>query len=238
MHIDFPYPGYEGIAPVEVPDEVLMGVFSPRSFEGTEEGAVLREGFGRPIGAPRLREAVKGSRRVLVLVDDGTRMTPVARMLPYVFDELHAAGVKDGDIEFLQAPGTHRPMKEEELRKKFGPYFGKYKVHEHHYQDRSSLHDFGRTRDGTPVTANKLVTQFDFVMGVGSIVPHRVKGLSGGGEDHVPGGERAGDDGPEPVGGEHAHVRDGHGRAGELDAAADGGGGADRGPEVHRQLRL
>src|SRR6185437_10703544 len=84
-------------------------------------------------------------------------------------------------------PGTHRPMKEDELKKKFGPYFGKYKVHEHHYKDKSSLHDFGKTRDGTPVTVNKLVTQFDFVMGIGSIVPHRVKGLSGGAKIMFPG---------------------------------------------------
>ena len=185
MRIDFPYPGYEGIAPVEVPDGVLMGVYSPRAFEGTDEGAVMREAFGRPIGAPRLREAVKRGERVLILVDDGTRETPVARMLPFVLDELKAAGA--GDVEFLQAPGTHRPMKEEELKKKFGAYFGKYKVHEHHWLDESSLHDFGKTRDGTRVTANKLVTQFDFVMGIGSILPHRVKGLSGGAKIMFPG---------------------------------------------------
>ena len=65
-------------------------------------------------------------------------------------------------------------MKPDELKKKFGPLNGKYKVHAHHYKDKSSLHDFGKTRDGTPVTANKLVTQFDFVLGVGSIIPHRV----------------------------------------------------------------
>lgn len=185
MHIDFPYPGYEGIAPVEVPDSVLMGVFAPRSFEGTDERAVMRQAFDHPTGAPRLRDAVKPGQRVLILVDDGTRETPVARMLPFVLDELKAAGA--GDIEFLQAPGTHRPMKEDELRKKFGPYFGKYKVHEHHWLDESSLHDFGRTRDGTRVTANKLVTQFDFVMGIGSILPHRVKGLSGGAKIMFPG---------------------------------------------------
>ena len=36
MKIDFPYPGYEGIAPVEVPDRNLMGVYSPRTFEVDE----------------------------------------------------------------------------------------------------------------------------------------------------------------------------------------------------------
>lgn len=187
MHIDFPYPGYEGIAPVEVPDANLMGVFSPRALEDVDEGAVLRDGFARPIGAPPLYEAVGARDRVLILIDDATRRTPTGRVLPLVIEELHAAGVPDHQIEFLQAPGTHRPMTEAELRAKLGDCYGRYRVHEHHYLDRASLHDFGRTRDGTPVTANRLLAERDFVLGIGSIVPHRVKGFSGGAKIAFPG---------------------------------------------------
>ncbi len=187
MRIDFPYPGYEKIAPLDVSDQNLMGVYSPLAFDDVDEAAVLKSGFAHPIGAPRLREAVKGKRRVLILIDDATRMTPTARILPYVLAEIHAAGIKDDAIEFLQAPGTHRPMNPEELEKKLGTFNGKYKVHEHHYKDYKSLHDFGATRDGTRVTVNKLVTEFDFVLGVGAILPHRVKGLSGGAKIMIPG---------------------------------------------------
>jgi len=187
LKIDFPYPGYENIAAVEVPDNNLMGVFTPRQFPDVDERKVLEDGFARPIGAPRLREAVKKSDRVLIIIDDGTRETPTDRILPFVLAELHAARVPDAAIEFIQGVGTHRPMKPQELRKKLGQLDGKYKVHEHHYLDRSSLADFGKTRDGTPVTANKIVKEFDFVLGVGSILPHRVKGLSGGAKIMFPG---------------------------------------------------
>ncbi len=186
MRIDFPYPGYQAIEPVEVPESNLLGVFGPAAI-GVDESQVLRQGFERPIGAVRLRAAVRGGDRVLILIDDGTRMTPVARILPLVLDELHAAGVADERIDLLQAPGTHRPMTPDELREKLGPLHGRYRVHEHHYLDRSSLHDFGRTRDGTPVTANRLLKDADFVLGIGSIVPHRVKGLSGGAKIAFPG---------------------------------------------------
>ena len=186
MKIDFPYPGYERIAPVEVPDRNLMGVYTPRTFE-VDEAAILRHGFASPVGAPRLRDAARGMRRVLILIDDATRMTPVARILPHLFDELHAAGVADDRIEFLQAPGTHRPMTPDEIQEKLGSYAGRHRVHEHHYLDESSLHDFGHTRDGTRVTANKLLAEVDFVLGVGSILPHRVKGLSGGAKIAFPG---------------------------------------------------
>lgn len=187
MKVDFPYPNYREIAPVEVPDANLMGVFSPRAFDEVDEEQVLKEGFARPHEAPRLRDAVKAAERVLIIIDDGTRGTPLPRILPHVFDELHAAGVRDEQIEFIQGVGTHRPMSDEELKEKFGPFHGKFKVHEHHYRDRASLHLFGATRDGTPVTANGLLLQFDFIMGIGSIVPHRVKGLSGGAKIMFPG---------------------------------------------------
>jgi len=187
MRIDFPYPGYEKIAPVDVPDDRLLGVFGPERMRDLDEAAILRQGFAQPIGAPRLRDAVGARDRVLILIDDATRATPAARVLPWVFQELQAAGVDDERIEFLQAPGSHRPMTDAELREKLGDRYGRHRVHEHRYLDRSTLHDFGRTRDGTPVTANRLLAEREFVLGVGSIVPHRIKGFSGGAKIAFPG---------------------------------------------------
>ena len=187
MRIDFPYLGYEAIAPVEVPDANLMGVFTPGTAGAIDEGRVLRDAFAHPIEAAPLRETVSAGDRVLILIDDATRATPTARILPAVLDELHAAGVADDRVELLQAPGTHRPMTDDEVRTKLGGLFGRYRVHEHHYLDRSALHPFGATSDGTPVTANRLLREFDFVLGVGSIVPHRVKGFSGGAKIAFPG---------------------------------------------------
>ena len=54
MKIDFPYPGYERIAPVEVPDANLMGVYAPRSVGQVGEEEVLASGFAEPYGAPHL----------------------------------------------------------------------------------------------------------------------------------------------------------------------------------------
>jgi nickel-dependent lactate racemase len=130
---------------------------------------------------------VKSGDRVLVLIDDATRATPTASILPSVFEELGAAGVADDRVEFLEAPGSHRPMTDAELRAKLGDRYGRHRVHQHRYLDRGTLHDFGRTRDGTPVTANRLLAERDFVLGVGSILPHRIKGFSGGAKIAFPG---------------------------------------------------
>ena len=187
MIIDFPYPGYEQIAPVEVPDENLSGVYAPRSVGQAGEEEMLAGGFAEPYGAPHLRNAVRPTDRVLVLVDDVTRGTPVPRLLKRVVGELWAAGVSDGQIRLLTAQGTHRKMTEGELRQKLGEFYGRFETHQHDWLDESNLHEFGRTADGTRVTANRLLREADFVIGLGSIVPHRIKGFSGGAKIAFPG---------------------------------------------------
>ena len=191
MRIDFPYPRYEQIAPVEIPDESLMDVYAPRAIPDVDEESVLAQGFATPLGAPRLRDALQQSApsgyRVLILIDDHTRGTPIARIMGYVLDELYAAGVEDEQITLLTAPGTHRPMTEDELKEKLGEFYGRFPAIQHDWLDEASLHDFGYTSDGTRVRANRLLAEADFVLGLGSIVPHRVKGFSGGAKIAFPG---------------------------------------------------
>ena len=187
MRISFPYPGYEQIAPVEVPNANLLGVYAPRTAANVNEEVVLAQAFGRPHGAARLREAVKSTDRILILVDDGTRGTPIPRLLHYVIRELWAARILDKQIVILTAQGSHREMGEKELRRKLGEFYGRFTLHQHRWLDENHLFDFGRTNDGTRVTANRLLREADFVIGLGSIVPHRIKGFSGGAKIVFPG---------------------------------------------------
>jgi nickel-dependent lactate racemase len=73
------------------------------------------------------------------------------------------------------------------LRQKLGEFYGRFPVHQHRWLDSSSLHEFGRISDGTRVMANRLLAENDFVLGLGSIVPHRIKGFSGGAKIAFPG---------------------------------------------------
>jgi nickel-dependent lactate racemase len=187
MKIDFPYPGYEEIESVVVPDANLLGVYAPRSAGSADEEEVLARGFAEPYGAPRLSELVKSTDRVLILIDDVTRGTPIPRLLKRVVGELREAAVLDRQIQLLTAQGTHRRMTEIELRQKLGEFYGRFKVYQHNWLNESNLRDFGHTSDGTRVTANSLLRDADFVIGLGSIVPHRIKGFSGGAKIAFPG---------------------------------------------------
>ncbi|HEU4827590.1 MAG TPA: lactate racemase domain-containing protein, partial [Gemmatimonadales bacterium] len=90
-------------------------------------------------------------------------------------------------ITILTARGSHRRMDEAELPKKLGALRDRFDVHRHDWLDEPALHDFGRTSDGTRVTANRLLTEADFTLGIGSIAPHGIKGFSRGAKIVFPG---------------------------------------------------
>jgi len=58
--------------------------------------------------------------KVAVVVDDGSRPTPVAKILPAVLDELQSGGVRLDQVTVVPALGVHRPMTGEELGERIG----------------------------------------------------------------------------------------------------------------------
>ena len=186
MRINFPYPE---IKPLDVPEENLLGIFSPSTVtvEKSEE-KIVEEAFSHPIMSPHLSELLEGCRNVLVVTDDHTRNTPVQKILPRLIRELEKGGIKPHGIRFLIASGTHRPMTKEEISGKFGKEIPKrFKFLTHRWWDPSQLIHLGETKGGTPIFVNRLVKEVDLIIGVGQIVPHRVTGFSGGGNIIQPG---------------------------------------------------
>jgi len=186
MKIDFPYPE---INPIEVPEQNLLGIFSPSTVQTEKrEDQIIEEAFLQPIGSELLSERLKGCRDVLIVVDDYTRTTPVQKILPRLMKELETAGIKPSRIKILVALGTHRPMSKEEMVKKLGKEITeRYTILNHHWWDSSQLSFLGETEGGTPIFVNRLVQEVDFIIGIGQIVPHRVSGFSGGGNIIQPG---------------------------------------------------
>ena len=91
-------------------------------------------------------------------------------------------------FEFLMALGTHRAMTKDEMRSKLGEEMvKKYKVHNHDWKNPDCLEYVGDTEQGVPVWINKLVSNADLVIGLGSIMPIEVCGFTGGGKILVPG---------------------------------------------------
>ena len=107
---------------IEIPEKNLAWVAGPKSAPPLGDlKAAVQAAIRNPIGSPPLAELVaRHGRRTLILVDDGTRSTPQAQILPILLDELNAAGVADGDISIVVALGTHRAMTPYELIARVG----------------------------------------------------------------------------------------------------------------------
>lgn len=186
MQIQF---SYADIPSVDVPDSNLMAVLAPREIDHPRPLAELTEdALARPIGAEPLERLVSPSTKVLLLVDDITRQTPAAGLLPSVFRRLKEGGAAPKNIKILIAAGTHSHMTREELEKKLGPAtLAEYSVTLHHWKEEDHLREVGVLPDGTPVRVNRMLGEADLVIGIGQIVPHRVMGFTGGSSIVQPG---------------------------------------------------
>ena len=146
----------------------------------------MRAALRNPIGTPRLSELAMGKQRVVILFDDLPKPTPTGRIVPFVLEELRSGGIRDEQIRFLSAPGTHRYMTYQELAAKLGPdILEKYPVYQHNAYENTVF--IGKTRNGTPVHINREFLSCDLRLGIGSIIPHHSAGFGAGAKIILPG---------------------------------------------------
>ena len=172
-----------------LPEKNLLSIISPQDLaELPEPLQELERALHHPISAPPLEQAVQGASSVVILADDLTRATPVQLIIPLLLDELNAAGISDDQVLVLIALGTHRPMTEDEIRARFGQaVVQRVPVLNNPWQDPAQLVDLGTTAHGIPLQVSRLALEADFLLGVGSIVPHHIIGFSGGAKIVQPG---------------------------------------------------
>jgi lactate racemase len=178
-----------GEVAIQIAEKNLLAVAAPNAVTPCPDpDGEIRRALANPIGAPRLSEAVRGARRVVIVADDMTRLTPVEMLVPALLEELNQAGVNDDQITVLIALGTHRPMTGPEIEAHFGPQVtSRVRVINNPWQNLEEMVDLGVTPNGTPVLVSRAAVESDFLIGVGSIVPHHIPGFSGGAKIIQPG---------------------------------------------------
>lgn len=181
MKLDISY--NRGTVPLELADDRIIKIVEPNNVPLVDEGEVIQYGLENPFGPHTFKSFLKDCGKLLVIVNDGTRPTPTARVLKFIQPDL------DGlDVQFIIATGVHRAPTEEEFRFIFGDLYD-------HYKDRVWSHDarndemsyLGVSSNGTEMHINKLVTQYDKVMIIGSVEPHYFAGFTGGRKSFLPG---------------------------------------------------
>ncbi len=153
-----------------------------------DPAAEVERALSEPIGSPRLGALVDATSRIALVVDDASRPTPVACMLPPVLEELKRGGVPLANVRVVTALGVHRPMTAPELAQRIGRN-GLDGLHweNHDCDDPARLVHVGTTQRGTPVWVNRTVAESDVVVSIGCIEPHVIASFGGGYKNLIPG---------------------------------------------------
>jgi nickel-dependent lactate racemase len=153
------------------------------------EDEVISESLCNPIDSKRLKDIVKEGEMVCILVSDITRYWQKPyKFLPKIVEELNAGGVKDEDIIFIVAVGSHREQTKEEHDMILGEKLSKrFKVYDHDCFDEKGMVYLGDTSHGTPVKINKKAMECDHIVLTGAIIYHFLVGWAGGKKSILPG---------------------------------------------------
>ena len=187
MKISLPY-GRETVE-FDVPKKNFIGMLDPEFVPPIGDLAeAIENAIDRPIGTKPLSEIVQPGKKIAVIIDDGSRPTPISTILPILLPRLEAAGARREDIRIVVALGSHRYMTEDELRERVGDQiYGRYEVMNSEFRKPEGLTHVGKTPEGIEILATKAVMETDIHIGVGCLVPHPVMGWGGGGKILYPG---------------------------------------------------
>lgn len=187
MKISLPY-GNEMVG-MEVPDQCFIGMIDPpEARPAGDPQRMILDAIEHPIGGPKLEDIVTPDKRIAVIVDDGSRPTPISAILPVLLDKLIRCGARREQIKIVIALGSHRYMTEDEMRERVGEeIYQTYPVVNSEFRDPEKLVYIGDTEEGAPLMATGSVMDADLRIGVGNLVPHPVMGWGGGGKIVFPG---------------------------------------------------
>ncbi len=163
---------------IDVPDHAV--VLEPHDTPGLEiEEESVRQALQHPIGTSALKQLVKSTDRIAIVISDITRPTPNHKLVPWILKEI--PHVPLDQVTIINGTGTHRDQTEEEFIDMLGEWVVRHvKVINHHCQELNELVHVGESSFGCDVLLNKTYVEADFRIVTGFIEPHFFAGFSGG----------------------------------------------------------
>ncbi len=181
MQVDIPY-GKEKInVKISQPCEVLV----PNKVIVKDQDEIIEKALKNPIGKESFEQFAKKTEKLLVIVNDATRPTPTSKILDYLFPIFSS----HPDVNFLIATGVHRAPTEEEYRFIFGKSYDTFKdqIFAHDARKEEDMTYLGKSKNGTEMYINKMVSEIGNVVVIGSVEPHYFAGYTGGRKSFLPG---------------------------------------------------
>jgi nickel-dependent lactate racemase len=183
MKIEIPY-GH-GHTAVDIPDRNIQEIIGAEKPSGSEdEQKIIRDALSNPIVSKPLLELASGKRTAVILVSDVTRPCPSSKFLPFIVDELEAAGVTEISVVF--GLGIHRGQTEKEKVRLVGDYVAG-KAKRLIDSNEGEFEPIGRTEAGTPIEVCGEILTRDLLIATGNLEYHYFAGYSAGAKALLPG---------------------------------------------------
>jgi nickel-dependent lactate racemase len=184
MHVQLQY-GHDGLR-ADIPSNNVR-VIEPRFLPGLpDEAAEFQAAVRHPLASAPLKDLIKPSDQVALVVPDLTRPFPAQRVLPWLFAELSHVPPENFTIHL--GNGSHRIETDREISTLLGADLAaNYRVINHNACDPSTLELAGHDLDGQPVYFDRDYVQADRRIALGFIEPHLMAGFSGGYKAIMPG---------------------------------------------------
>ncbi|KGX91755.1 nickel-dependent lactate racemase [Pontibacillus marinus] len=183
MLVDLAY-GKKGLQ-VEVPDhsDIIEPRYIPK-IESEKEKAF--EAMRNPVGTPPLKEMVKSTDTVSIVISDSTRPTPNHKLVPWLIEEL--SHVPKENFIIINGTGSHKDNTREEFIEMLGEdVVNSVKVINNNAFDKDTQTYLGTSSYGGEAYLNSEYINSDFKIVTGFIEPHFFAGFSGGPKGIMPG---------------------------------------------------
>jgi lactate racemase len=155
--------------------------------EAPSLGQMMRDALARADSVVPVREKSGLAGKVAVIVDDATRPTPVAAILPVLLEYLEGKGYSRPNVTIVVALGTHAPLTDEQLDARLGARVRSACPVVQHNAWAEDLVPVKVAEDGRTVRINPVVAHADLRIGISSILPHPMAGFGGGPKIVFPG---------------------------------------------------
>jgi lactate racemase len=164
---------------VDLPSDNVT-VITPRFVAGLpDERAAFQEAVRRPLRSAPLRDVVRATDRVAIVIPDITRPLPTDRLLPWVLEEIDHVPLER--VVIVNGTGSHRVNTPGELLGMVGAdVYRRVRVVNHDAHDPAGLAPVGAGEDGGAVSVCRAYVEADRRIVLGLVEPHFMAGFSGG----------------------------------------------------------
>ncbi|ARI78677.1 nickel-dependent lactate racemase [Halobacillus mangrovi] len=176
--------GKDGLS-LDLPEQSF--VVEPKNLPALKnERDSIQQALRNPIGLPPLKDVVRSTDTVAIVISDITRPTPNHILVPLLIEELDHVPYENFII--INGTGTHRDQTRDEFVQMLGEWVvDNIRIVNNQCHNKEELVNIGTSEFGCNVYLNKDYVEADFRIVTGFIEPHFFAGFSGGPKGIMPG---------------------------------------------------